>query len=196
MIIDKERKGILFVLSGPSGAGKGTVLDLVLRRVPGLAVSVSVTTRPPRAHEIDGLNYYFRSEDEFKKLIEEGGFLEHVHNFGNHYGTPKAEVEKHLKSGCDVVLEIETDGAEAIRKSFPHAVLVFITPSEFKTLEKRLATRNTESEESKKLRLQKAEKEFRAAENYDYIVINDELDECVKTVEAVIVAERSKNRKH
>lgn len=185
-----DRKGILFVLSGPSGAGKGTVLKEVLGRLDNISVSVSVTTREPREGEIDGLHYHFKSKSEFQRMVENNEFLEHVAKFKNRYGTPKAQVEKCLSEGTDVILEIETKGASKVRKAFPKAVLIFVTPSRYEDLSKRLDKRGSETDAAKKLRLTIAEKEFKCVKHYDYIAINDNLDDCASTVEAIIRSER------
>ncbi|HIU99625.1 MAG TPA: guanylate kinase [Candidatus Stercoripulliclostridium merdipullorum] len=185
-----ERKGILFVISGPSGAGKGTVLRRVLEQETGLAVSVSATTRAPRAGEIDGIHYHFKTQEEFDRMIENHEFLEYVAKFHNKYGTPKAQVLKMLDEGTDVILEIETIGAAKVRKEFPKAVLVFVTPSSYSELEKRLDRRGTEEEAVKAMRLKIAKTEYKSMKYYNYIAINDDLDRCVDTVSAIIRAER------
>lgn len=185
-----ERKGILFVISGPSGAGKGTVLRRVLEQETGLAVSVSATTRAPRAGEIDGIHYHFKTQEEFDRMIENHEFLEYVAKFHNKYGTPKAQVLKMLDEGTDVILEIETIGAAKVRKEFPKAVLVFVTPSSYSELEKRLDRRGTEEEAVKAMRLKIAKIEYKSMKYYNYIAINDDLDRCVDTVSAIIRAER------
>lgn len=185
-----ERKGILFVISGPSGAGKGTVLRRVLEQETGLAVSVSATTRAPRAGEIDGIHYHFKTQEEFDRMIENHEFLEYVAKFQNKYGTPKAQVLKMLDEGTDVILEIETIGAAKVRKEFPKAVLVFVTPSSYSELEKRLDRRGTEEEAVKAMRLKIAKTEYKSMKYYNYIAINDDLDRCVDTVSAIIRAER------
>lgn len=191
-----KRKGILFVISGPSGAGKGTVLAGVKSEIDGFAVSVSVTTRKPREGELEGYNYYFRTREEFGRLVKEKAFLEHVSKFGNRYGTLRAEVEKHIAAGLDVVLEIETEGAAKIKRGFPEAVLIFVTPTNYGVLAERLAKRASETEENRALRLKIAEKELQSIRRYDYIAINDELDECIATVKAIILAERCRLNKH
>ena len=191
-----KRQGVLFVLSGPSGAGKGTVLKQALPHLEHIAVSVSATTREPRFGEMDGIHYYFKTEAEFQKMIEENAFLEYVAKFKNKYGTPKAPVQKMLDEGTDVILEIETMGAAMVKKNFPEAVLLFITPSSYCDLEKRLLNRGSEGEEQRKLRLETAREEYKSMTEYDYIAVNDDLDECVKTVTAIIEGERSKTKRN
>lgn len=189
-----KRKGILFVLSGPSGAGKGTVLGRVINEVGGLALSVSVTTRAPRVGEIDGIHYHFKTDEEFMSMVANDEFLEYVAKFKNKYGTPKAQVKEHLDNGTDVILEIETKGAANIRRSFPEAVFVFITPSSYEELSRRLSQRGTEDEKVRALRLKIARTEYKSLRKYDYLAINDDLDECVKTVSAIITSERAKRK--
>ncbi|MFI3228535.1 MAG: guanylate kinase [Bacillota bacterium] len=184
------RRGLLFVLSGPSGAGKGTVLDRVIQVVDNIAVSTSVTTRDPRPGEIDGLHYYFKTQEEFADMVQNDEFLEYVAKFKNKYGTPKAPVQKLLNDGYDVVLEIETNGAENIRKVFPEACFIFITPSSYAELARRLNTRGTETEESKQLRLKIAKREYTCMKDYSYVSINDDLDDCVQNVIGIIKAQR------
>lgn len=188
------RKGILFILTGPSGAGKGTVLNKVIRSLSGLAYSVSVTTRKPRQGEIDGIHYYFKTEEEFEEMKKKGEFLECVCKFRQRYGTPKSQVQEYIDKGTDVLLEIETKGAVKIRTEFPSAVFIFITPSTYEELERRLEQRGTEGEWMKKLRLKTARTEYRSIKQYHYVAINDDLDKCVDTVTAIIKTERAKTK--
>lgn len=188
------RQGILFVLTGPSGAGKGTVLSKVVRMLPGLAYSVSVTTRKPRAGEIDGIHYFFKTDNEFDEMVARGEFLECVNKFKHKYGTPVRNVKEQLEKGVDVILEIETIGASKIRDVFPDAVFIFITPSTYEELARRLIMRGTEREEMLKLRLRTARTEYRSIVEYEYIAINDDLDRCIDTVISIMKAERSKKK--
>lgn len=188
------RKGILFILTGPSGAGKGTVLNKVIRSVSGLAYSVSVTTRKAREGEIDGIHYYFKTEEEFEEMENNGEFLECVKKFKQKYGTPKSKVQEHIDNGTDVLLEIETRGACKIRKEFPDAVFIFITPSSYEELARRLEQRGTEEEWMRKMRLRIARTEYRSIKQFSYVAINDDLDKCIETVTAIIKAERSKSK--
>ncbi|HHX49147.1 MAG TPA: guanylate kinase [Clostridiales bacterium] len=187
-----SKSGILFIISGPSGAGKGTIRGKVMEKEIGLTFSVSATTRAPRPGEIDGLHYHFKTKEEFTKMIENNEFIEYVAKFQNYYGTPKAQVESLLKEGKDVLLEIETIGARNVRKMFPDAVMIFVTPSSFEELERRLLYRGTESEKVRNLRLKIAKKEYKSMKRYDYIAINDDLDQCVNLVCSIIRAERAK----
>lgn len=191
-----ERQGILFVLSGPSGAGKGTVLRDVLCGQENLAVSVSATTRKPRPGEMDGVHYYFKTKEEFEEMVQNDEFLEHIRKFENRYGTPRAPVERLLEKGVDVILEIETRGAKKVRKMFPKAVLVFITPSTFDELARRLDARGSETEKAKVQRLDMARREYKCITHYDYVAINDDLAQCVATVDSIIRAERSKLKRN
>lgn len=185
-------KGILFILSGPSGAGKGTVLRHVLEKIEDLNFSISVTTREPRRGEIDGINYLFKTKEEFQKLIDNNEFLEYVNKYGNRYGTLKSTVNNLLDSGCDVILEIETVGAKKIKKVYRDAVLIFITPSNPEEIGRRLYNRQTEDEKNRERRLKLGYREMQSIVNYNYIAINDSLLDCVDEVEAIIRAERAK----
>ncbi len=186
------RKGILFVLSGPSGAGKGTILKEVLKSTDNLAFSVSATTRAPRVGEIDGVSYFFKSKEDFQRLIEEDAFLEHIEKFGNCYGTLKSHVEQLIDMGKDVIFDIETIGAANVKRLMPQSVLMFVTPSDPTELSNRLEKRGTEEASNREDRLETGKDELKCIKNYDYIIINDDLDTAVATALAVIKAERSK----
>lgn len=164
-------KGVLIVISGPSGCGKGTVLSHLMQN-EGFCYSVSATTRAPRAGEVDGQNYFYLSEAEFINRLQSGLLLEHTVYCGNFYGTPKEYVEKCLDSGKNVVLEIETEGAFNVRKVMPEAFLVFIAPPDMETLEARLRGRGTEDEATVNRRLEKAKEEMALMPQYDFSVIN------------------------
>lgn len=179
-------KGVLTVVSGFSGAGKGTVMSLLLQRFHNYALSVSATTRAPREGEIDGQHYFFKTVEEFETMIREGQFLEYAKYVENYYGTPRSYVEDMLNQGRDVILEIELQGALMIREQFPDAVLVFITPPSMEALKTRLVGRGTESMEVIQARLERAAEESKGIENYDYLLINDNLDECVQTLHGII----------
>ena len=176
----------LFVLSGPSGVGKGTVLKQVLEELPELHLTVSATTREPRRGDVDGVSYHFITEEEFSGLIEEGAFLEWAHVHGHRYGTLAREVDEFIDAGCSVVLEIDVQGGLAIREKRPDAILVFIDPPSMEELERRLRTRATEDEESILLRLANARTELELGKQYDEHIVNDNLDEAVQRVIALI----------
>ncbi len=189
--MDNDKKGLLFVISGPSGVGKGTICKKLLERRKELKLSVSVTTRAPRSGEIEGVNYFFRSEEQFQDMIERDEFLEYMCVFGkNHYGTPKAYVAEQRAQGNDVILEIDVNGALNVKKRCPDAVMIFIAPPSMETLKKRLVGRGTETEEAVERRFAEAVKEMATAGEYDYIVVNDSLDKAVNDTESILVSER------
>lgn len=181
-------KGKLLVISGPSGVGKGTIVMELLKRRPQASLSISCTTRPPRECEVDGVNYFFLSWEKFGQMIEEGGFLEYSKHFDNYYGTPAGFVEEKLKSG-DVILEIDVDGALQVKKVKPEAVLVMIAPPDRQTLVSRLCGRHTEPEDVIAKRVERADYELGKSPLYDYVIINDVLDEAVGEVEAILEKE-------
>jgi len=181
-------KGILIVVSGFAGAGKGTIMKNLMERYPGFSLSVSATSRLPREGEKEGVNYFFKTREEFEEMIERQEFLEHAEYVGNYYGTPKAFVEKKLSEGMNVLLEIEIQGAMQIKKSFPDALLIFIMPPSAGILKERLTKRGTESPEIIEKRLKRAVSESEGIENYDYIVINDEVDKCTEKLHNIILS--------
>ena len=185
-------KGKLYIISGPSGAGKGTVIKELFKQRDGLFLSVSATTRAARQGEADGVHYYFITKDEFRQMIIKNELLEYTEFCENYYGTPKKSVEEKLNAGVDVILEIETDGAMQIKGKMPECVLIFISPPSMEELEKRLVGRQTETNESLNKRLKKAKKEIELTDKYHYIVINDEVD---KTVKALIEIFNKKGRR-
>lgn len=185
-------KGMLIVVSGPSGCGKGTVLAEILKS-DRIFYSVSATTRSPRPGETDGVNYYFLTKEKFEKLIEEDGMLEYASYCGNYYGTPKKPVEDMLEQGKHVILEIEVQGAMKVMEKCPEAVFVFILPPSLKELERRLNKRGTEAEDVIKKRLSEAAGEIKQAYKYDYAVINGELEKAVDDLKAIIRAEELKS---
>ncbi len=185
-------KGLLIVLSGPSGSGKDTVLGELKKRNLNMKQSISATTRPMRQGEIDGVDYYFTDVVTFEKNIEEGYFLEYVKYGDNYYGTPKKKIEELINEGYNVFLKIEVEGAGNVRKAFPDAVSVFIVPPSLDILEVRLKGRGTESDETYKQRLEIAQNELIRAKEYDYIVVNDELSKCADDICAIITAENSR----
>lgn len=188
--------GVLYVVSAPSGCGKGTILETVLKNNKNIFYSVSATTRSPREGEKDSINYYFLSKDEFQKLIDNNGMLEHACFCDNFYGTPRKQVEEKLREGYDVILEIETNGAMQIKKNFPDAISIFILPPSVSELRRRLFKRRTETEEVIEKRLSEAKNEISLAKNYDYIMINAELEKAIIDFEAIIVASKLTNKKN
>lgn len=183
-----KRKGILIVVSGFSGAGKGTLMKQLVRTYENYALSVSMTTRSPRPGEEEGKEYFFVSREEFEKKIEQDGLVEYALYCDNYYGTPREYVERQLEKGRDVILEIEIQGALKIKKKFPSAVLMFVIPPSIGELKKRLEGRGTESPEVISKRLKRAAEEAEGIEQYDYIVINDKLEECVLKMHTLILA--------
>ena len=183
------RKGLLVVVSGPSGAGKGTICQALLERTP-LAYSVSATTRKPRAGEVDGVNYHFLSVEAFEEMIEKDGLLEWAKVYDNYYGTPLKKVEEKLAAGEDILLEIDTQGAMKVREKFPEGVYIFILPPSLAELERRIRGRDTETEDVLQKRLAAAIDEIEAGKCYKYVVTNDEVDSAVDSVCAILAAER------
>ncbi|MFC2107942.1 guanylate kinase [Candidatus Bipolaricaulota bacterium] len=185
--------GLAFVVTGPSGAGKNSVIDLVMAQIPGLVYSVSYTSRPKRPAEIDGEDYVFVSEDEFVGRVEAGDFLEHVTYLDDHYGTSKSQIEDSIARGFDVVLNIEVEGAKTLQQENlggTRIVYVFLTPSSMGELEARLRKRDTEDETKIQRRLQVAKQEMKALPCFDYLVINDDLEIAVRELASIVVAER------
>lgn len=181
-----KKQGTLVVVSGFAGTGKGTVMKELLGRYDSYALSISATTRQPRPTEVDGREYFFKTKEEFEKMIEENEFLEYACYVGNYYGTPRKYVEEQLSEGRDVILEIEIQGALHIKEQFPDALLLFIAPPSADVLKQRLTDRGTESAEVIESRLARAVEESKGIEQYDYLVVNDDLDECVETVHRMI----------
>jgi len=183
-----KRKGILIVVSGFSGAGKGTLMKQLVHSYDNYALSVSMTTRDPRPGETEGKEYFFVSKEEFEKKIEENGLIEYAAYCDNYYGTPREYVEKQLEKGRDVILEIEIQGALKVKEKFPTALLLFVMPPSAEELKKRLEGRGTETGEVIAKRLKRATEEAEGIEKYDFIVINDKLDECVEQMHSLILA--------
>jgi len=190
---NNSAKGKIFVISGPSGVGKGSLLKMLLDRYPEFLLSVSATTRKPRLGEIDGINYFFISKEKFQESVKKGEFLEWAQFADNYYGTFKSTVEKALLEGKNVALEIEVQGAMQIKEKMPDAVLIFISPPSLEELESRLTGRNTEDEEVIRKRLSIVESEFAKRHYFDYEVINDNLDHALEKLESIILAEGAKN---
>ncbi len=185
-----KTKGSLIVLSGFAGVGKGTVLKSLFETHEGYAYSVSATTRDPRPGEVDGVHYFFVSRERFEQMIENDELLEHACYVGNYYGTPKAYVDRKLEEGFDVILEIEVQGALNIKKKVPEAILIYMLPPSAETLKQRLTGRGTETEEVILKRMKRACEEAVGVENYDYIIVNDNADECAQELNGLIRAQR------
>ncbi len=183
-----KRKGILVVISGFAGTGKGTVVKGLLEKYDRFALSVSMTTRAPRNGEKDGVSYFFVSKEKFEETIAENGFIEYASYCDNYYGTPKSYVEEQLALGKDVILEIEIQGALKIKELFPDSLLLFIMPPSAEELRRRLVGRGTETPEVVDKRMKRAAEESQGIENYDYIVVNDEVDKCVSETYGIIEA--------
>lgn len=180
------KKGIIVVVSGFSGAGKGTIMKDLLKRYDNYALSISATTRNPREGEVEGREYFFKTTEEFEKMIEENQLIEYARYVNNYYGTPKAYVEEQLNQGKDVILEIEIQGALKIKEQFPDALLLFVmAPSPF-VLKERLVGRGTEDAATIDSRLKRAAEEAEGVEQYDYVVVNDDLDGCVELTHSII----------
>ena len=187
----EKHAGKLFILSGPSGAGKGTICKALLAETD-LELSVSMTTRNPRAGETDGESYYFVSKEEFLRKIDASGFLEYAEVYGNFYGTPKQPVIDKLSAGTDVILEIDMQGALKVKENYPDGVFIFILPPSMSELRKRLTGRGTETAEAIEMRLGETLKELSYIDKYDYCVVNGQLEEAVARVKAIVTAEHSR----
>ncbi|MEQ6375271.1 guanylate kinase [Bacillaceae bacterium S4-13-58] len=190
-----EEKGILFVLSGPSGVGKGTVRKALFEQSNNLHYSISMTTRQPRQGEQDGIDYFYKSKEEFEQLIRDGKMLEWAEFVGNYYGTPKDYVQKTLDEGKDVFLEIEVNGALQVRKNFKEGVFIFLIPPSLEELKNRIISRGTETDEIVQNRLNEAKREIKMMDAYDYVVINDKIDHAVEMVKAIVKSEHCKRER-
>ena len=186
------KKGKLFVISGPSGTGKGTICSGILKKIDDVELSVSMTTREPRQGEIDKKNYYFVTEEKFEEIRLSDGFLESADVYGHHYGTPKENVLKQLERGINVILEIDTQGALNVKKSYPEAVLIFILPPSLQELKRRIKKRATDSDEAISKRMKEALKEISCIDKYNYFVVNDDLTFAIERVESIIDSEKSR----
>jgi guanylate kinase len=189
-------RGILIVISGPSGAGKGTVCKELLKDEPTLHLSISATTRKPRMGETDGVNYYFVDRGKFEDMVKRDQFLEWAEVYGNYYGTPKTFVEDQLNSGNDVILEIDIQGAMKAKQKFPDGVFIFIVPPSLNELKKRIKKRATETMKEIELRSSKAPSEMKYFSKYDYVVINDDVQIAAHKVLSILTAEKCKVKRH
>lgn len=185
-------RGLLIVISGASGTGKGTVCKKILADLPQVAYSISATTRKPRPGEVDGKEYYFLSVDEFKAWIAEEKFLEYAEVYGNYYGTPFNKIEERLNRGEDIILEIDVQGALNVKKKCPEGVYIFLLPPSLKELKRRIEGRGTETPESLARRLKNAIAEIKIGLEYDYVVVNDTIDNAAEQIKAILTAERLK----
>ena len=192
----EKKEPLIIIISAPSGSGKTTVVDRLLADEPQLERSVSCTTRPPRQGEKDGEDYFFVSEEEFRRKKDNGEFLEWEETFGFYYGTPMAEFSEAVGKGRDIILSIDVKGARQVKEKFPEAISVFIMPPSAGELETRLKKRNTDRQEQVALRLKESQREMAAADEYDYLVVNDDLDGAVEELRAVIDGERKKREKN
>lgn len=187
-----EQKGILFVLSGPAGVGKGTVRQKLFEQETDLKYSVSATTRKKRPGEKEGVDYFYKTKEEFEEMIERNELLEYAKYVDNYYGTPKQYVLDELAKGNDVFLEIEVQGALQVKKNFPEGVFIFLTPPSLKELKNRIVNRGTETEDVIMQRLKEAKNEIKMMENYDYVVVNDDVSKAVKKVKSIVISEHCK----
>ena len=190
-----KNKGDIFVISAPSGTGKTTLVRLLLSRFPTLSFSISYTTRLPRPGEVDGQHYFFVSEREFKKSIAKGEMLEWAKVYGHYYGTPLTFVQEKIAAGKDIVLDIDIQGAQAVKKKMPEAILIFLIPPSWNELQRRITSRSSDSPEEIKKRLEAAKKEILAAREFDYIVINDVLEDALKELVSIIQATKARANK-
>ncbi len=183
------KQGMLIVVSGPSGTGKGTVCTELLKETPELAYSISATTRQPREGEVDGKNYYFLTKEEFERRIGEGDFLEYANVYGNYYGTPLGKIQERRAKGEDILLEIDTQGALNVMKRCPDGLFIFLLPPSIHELESRIRGRGSETEESLARRLGNAKAEIEIGRKYKYVVVNDTVDQAVKRIKSILMAE-------
>lgn len=190
-----KEKGILFILSGPSGVGKGTVRERLFEQDRSLKYSISATTRDPRPGEVDGEDYFFKSREEFELMIAENKLFEHAKYVNNYYGTPKDYVEEQIAMGNDVFLEIEVQGAMQVKEDYAEGVFIFLAPPSINELKNRILGRGTESVETVDNRLQAAKEEIRMMRAYDYVVVNDDIDIAVENIQAIVTSENCKRER-
>lgn len=187
-----KRKGLLLVVSGPSGAGKGTICKEIINRNKDIKLSVSATTRNPREGEVHGVNYFFLKKEEFKKMIDNGEFFEYAEIYDNYYGTPKSAIMESLENGQDVILEIEMQGAKQVKEVYPEGVFVFVLPPSLKELKSRIVGRGTETDEEIEKRFSCAFEEIKKISDYNYFIINKEVSKSADELEEIISAEKNK----
>ena len=190
------KRGLLIVVSGASGTGKGTICKKILDELPEVAYSISATTRAPRFGEVDGREYYFLTRDEFNTWIADGKFLEFAEVHGNFYGTPLNKITERINRGEDILLEIDVQGALNVKKKFPEGVYIFLLPPSLAELKRRIEGRGTETPESLALRLENAVAEIKVGLEYDYAVVNDKIDDAAAQIKAILIAERCKVRRN
>lgn len=184
-----KQRGLLVVLSGPSGAGKGTVCKSLLPSTEGLGYSISCTTRQPRTGEQEGVNYFFKSKDQFEEMISRDELLEWAQVYGNYYGTPLSYVEEKLAAGENILLEIDIQGALQVKKKYPNGVFIFLIPPSMDELKKRILGRGSETEETFQLRFGSAAAEMKYINEYDYVVVNDQVEKAVQRIKSILIAE-------
>lgn len=189
-------KGLLIVLSGPSGVGKGTLCSVLRNKMPELVYSVSATTRSPREGEVDGVNYFFKTREQFQDMIARDALLEHAEYVSNCYGTPRDFVERTIASGKDVILEIEVQGALKVKEKFPQGVFVFLMPPSLDELKQRITGRGTETQDTINHRMTVAVEEMNLLRHYDYAVVNDEIDAACHRIQSIIVAEHCRRERY
>jgi len=189
------KKGKLFVITAPSGTGKTTIIDIIRKKVEGIGYSVSHTTRPPRRGEVNGVHYCFVAREDFEKMIEANEFVEWAIVYDHLYGTPVSSVESTLSSGKDLLLDLDIQGAQEIKKQFPEATLIFILPPSLKILHERLKRRSAQDDTNIALRMEKTVEEIKKCRDYDFLIINDDLNQAAREVEAIIVAQRARTER-
>lgn len=194
--MNKLSNGFLLVISGPSGSGKGTISQALLKRNKDIIFSISATTRKKRVNESDGVNYFFISEENFEDMVENDEFLEYAHVHGNYYGTPRDFVINEIEKGEIVLLEIDVQGALQIKKNYKNVIFIFLLPPTMEELRNRIVKRGTETEDDINLRFKNAFKELDFVGEYDYFVVNDEVDQAVENIENIIKAERLRVKRH
>jgi guanylate kinase len=186
------KKGILVIVSGFSGAGKGTVTKALAQRFDNYALSISATSRAPRNGEVEGRDYFYKTREEFEELIRQNALIEHAQYVGNYYGTPKSYVEEQLQAGKDVILEIEVQGALQVKEQYPEAITIFMTTPTAEILKERLVGRGTETPEKVASRLKRAGEEAELMDRYDYVIVNDDLEECIAGLHRLIQSQHSR----